>query len=95
MSMNISADPSAVFTALCERYWDFICFEQPISAILAGRSTVDDALFRESIKDHERRVVAAQAMRADLEKIPVESLQGQDRHTHRLMNHDLRMAVEA
>ncbi|MES2489720.1 MAG: DUF885 domain-containing protein [Pseudomonadota bacterium] len=93
--MNTPNNSSAALATLCERYWDFICFEQPLSAILAGRSTVDDLLFRDSLKDQERRVASAKAFRVELEKISFESLQSQDRITHRLLDHDLKIMIQA
>lgn len=93
--MNNPVNSSVTLNDLCKRYWDFICFEQPLSAILAGRSTVDDVLFRDSLKDYERRVASAKIFCAELEEIPFESLQGQDRITHRLLDHDLKIMIRA
>lgn len=93
--MNVSSGASTALMTLCKRYWDFICAEQPITAILAGLSTAGDSLLRESPTDYERRIAAAKAMRADLATIGFESLQDQDRNTYRLLDHDLKIAIRA
>jgi uncharacterized protein (DUF885 family) len=93
--MNTLSDTSKALTALCERYWDCHCFEQPISAILAGRPDAGDILLRESPADYERRIAVARTISADLERIPLEFLQGQERTTHRLLDHDLKIAIRA
>ncbi|HKY90632.1 MAG TPA: DUF885 domain-containing protein [Nevskiaceae bacterium] len=95
MTKPIADRPSLALDALCTRYWDFVCFEQPFVAIMAGRQTAGDALFRESMADHERRAASSRAFLAELEEIPLDALQGQDRQTHRLLEHDLALAVRA
>jgi uncharacterized protein (DUF885 family) len=93
--MTTSGNASATLKALCERYWDNLCTEQPFLAIIAGRPTQETVLFRESLADFDRGVAPAKAFLAELLAIPFESLQGQDRATYRLLEHDLKLALRA
>jgi uncharacterized protein (DUF885 family) len=93
--MKPSGNASATLKALCERYWDNLCVEQPFLAIIAGRPTQDAILFRETLADFNRSVAPAKAFLAELLAIPFESLQGQDGATYRLLEHDLKLALRA
>lgn len=85
------AERSAVdLSELAERYWQFLRFEFPLSAYLAGQANDDPIMFRESPEDHQRRATQADAMLAELRLIPLENLLGQDRITHRLLKRELR-----
>src|SRR5581483_1178114 len=93
--MNTSGNASATLEALCHRYWDNLCLEKPFVAVVAGRPTEEAFLFRETLADFNRNVAHVKAFLAELLAIPFESLQGQDRATYRLLEHDLKLALRA
>src|SRR3569833_3497722 len=90
-----SDSASATLGALCERYWDNLCMEQPFLAIVAGRPTQETLLFRETLADFDRNVASAKSFLTELLTIPFECLQGQDKATYRLLKHDLELALRA
>ncbi|MBK8597830.1 MAG: DUF885 domain-containing protein [Holophagales bacterium] len=84
-----AAPPSAVLADLAARHWEFLCHELPLTAVLAGESTPDSVLFRESPADHERRYRTARVLLAEVEAIPADGLEAEDRATHALLRHEL------
>lgn len=74
---------------LASRYWAFLCEETPVTAILAGERTSDDVLFRESLRDYERRGARAAGFLSELERTPEHGLGAQELATHRLLRHEL------
>ncbi len=91
--MNESAliDPLA---QLAERYWQFSCREQPLSAILAGEKTDDAILFLESPADHDRRCVGARELLDDLLQLPTAGLGARDFATYRLLQRELQTIID-
>lgn len=83
------APPSAALAELAARHWRFLCHELPLTAVLAGESTSDPVLFRESPADHERRYAAAGDLLAAVEAIPADGLGAEDRATRALLRHEL------
>lgn len=81
--------------SLSERHWDNLCLEQPLIAIIAGRPNKATPLFRTFITDHEHAHANAKALLADLQAISFAALQGQDRQTYRLLEHDLKLVLRA
>lgn len=81
--------PAAALADLAARHWRFLCHELPLTAVLAGESTPDPVLFRESPADHERRYRTAGALLAEAEAIPADGLEAEDRATHALLRHEL------
>ena len=69
-SMKASAD----LAQLAQRYWEFTCYEFPLTAISAGEKTVDAVVFREAPQDWSRKSVQAARMLADLRQINGSSL---------------------
>lgn len=90
-----TANTSLTLKALCERYWDHLCIEQPLTAIMAGRPTQETVLFRASLADHAKAAVAAKGFLGELLAIPFASLKGQDRQTWRLLEHDLKQGLRS
>ena len=90
-----SDSASATLGALCERYWDNLCMEQPFLAIVAGRATQETLLFRETLADFDRNVASAKTFLTELLTISFECLQGQDKATYRLLKHDLELVLRA
>ncbi|MBS0421292.1 MAG: DUF885 domain-containing protein [Proteobacteria bacterium] len=74
---------------LATRYWDFECYESPLTAALAGEPTADHVLFRESAADYERRYHKAQAFLQELRSLPPQALSAQSLATYRLLQHEL------
>jgi uncharacterized protein (DUF885 family) len=93
--MNASSPSSKVLKALCKRYWDRLREEQPFIAMISGCPTNEAVLFRETLADFACNADVAKAFLAELLAIPLESLQGQDRATYRLLEHDLKVALRA
>lgn len=91
----MNKDAAAPLTALAEDYWQFICFESPMLAILAGEPTGDAVLFRESPADHDRRAAGAAMLLGRLREIALEGLDIGDRTTHRLMQRELEYCIES
>jgi len=84
--MNSSATPLADLAA---RYWHFLCYEMPLTAIQAGEPVSDSVLFRESETDHSRRRRKAEAFLTELKGIDLISLHAQDRATHQLLRFEI------
>jgi uncharacterized protein (DUF885 family) len=80
---------AAALADLAARHWHFLCHELPLTAVLAGESTPDSVLFRESPADYERRYHAAGVLLAEVEAIPADGLKAGDRATHALLRHEL------
>lgn len=74
---------------LADRYWEFERFEFPLNALLAGQSTSDATVFRESQADHARKDAAAANMLGALAEIDAGALSGGDQATHALLRHEL------
>ncbi len=74
---------------IAERYWQFSCIEQPFSAILAGESTEDAQLFRESEADHDRRRQGAESLLLELGQVSKFNLSAQDLATYSLLQREL------
>ena len=85
---------STALADLAARYWDFRAEEFPIDAISAGRATPATQLMLEAPADHERRAAWARAAMAELETIDLGPLGVQDRATHLLLAHELRLLIE-
>jgi uncharacterized protein (DUF885 family) len=85
---------NAVLADLAARYWTFQCEESPVSAIAAGVPTEAEQLLREAPADFERRAAWARKALAELALIDSAPLSVQDRATHGLLNHELRLVVE-
>jgi uncharacterized protein (DUF885 family) len=94
-NLMTSSSASATLGALCERYWDNLCTEQPFLAVVAGRPTQAAILFRETLADFERNAASAQTFLTELLGIPFECLHGKDRATYRLLKYDLELALRA
>jgi uncharacterized protein (DUF885 family) len=74
---------------LAERFWQFQRHEFPLTAFMAGQPNDDPTMFREGPDDHERRALAAVAMLAELDHIPIDALALADRITYRLLQREL------
>jgi uncharacterized protein (DUF885 family) len=74
---------------LAERYWQFIRFEQPLLAFVAGQLDDETVLFRESLDDHARRIGKAATLRQELAAIDPAGLSPIDRATHHLLSGEL------
>ncbi len=85
----VSMKPSADLAQLAQRYWEFTCYEFPLTAISAGEKTVDAVVFREAPRDWDRKSVQAARMLADLRQINGPSLAPADRATFRLLEREL------
>ena len=92
--MQTSTALADALADLAARYWTFQCEESPITAIAAGVPTEADQLLREAPADFERRAAWAQKALAELASINSVPLSVQDRATHGLLNHELRLLVE-
>ncbi|SMF61154.1 Uncharacterized conserved protein, DUF885 familyt [Allosphingosinicella indica] len=79
---------------LAERYWDFEREETPFGAILAGQPVAGDAVLRESAADHERRIVRARLLLAQVLGISGEDLASQDRATLKLLERELTAVID-
>ena len=79
---------------LAARYWTFQCEEIPINAIAAGVTTDATQLMREAPADHERRAAWARTALDELATIDIKPLGVDDKATHRLLDHELRLLVE-
>jgi len=95
IAMTTNDDASAALKALCERYWDRLCEEQPFVAMVAGRRTESAIVFREGLADVASNVEPTKAFLAELRAIPFEALEGRDRATYRLLEHDLALSLRA
>ncbi len=84
-SMKASAD----LAQLAQRYWEFTCYEFPLTAIGAGEKTVDAVVFREAPQDWDRKSVQAERMLAELRQINGPSLAPADLATFRLLEREL------
>lgn len=74
---------------IADRYWQFICHEQPFSAILAGEKTADPILFRESPADHDRRCATASSLLEEVQRIRTDELSAHENATYALMQREL------
>lgn len=79
---------------LADEYWQFSCREQPFSAILAGESTADAILFRESAADHDRRCEGARQLLEQLLQVPSAVLATQDLASYRLLQRELQTIID-
>jgi uncharacterized protein (DUF885 family) len=88
--MKAASDVRSLTTLaqLAERYWRFVCHENPWVAINAGELTPDAVLFREASADHARRNDTAGALLAELGSIRLDSLAGQERATYQLLQRE-------
>lgn len=86
--------PHAGLADLAERYWAFQCEELPITAIAAGAPSDASQLLREAPADHIRRADWARKALAELAMIEAASLTVEDRATHALLDHELRLSIE-
>lgn len=75
--------------ALVERYWQFLRFEFPLDAFLAGQPNDDPTMFREAPADIERRAERATGLLAELAGVSVANLSFHERNTHRLLAREL------
>lgn len=80
---------AGALAALAERYWQFLRHEFPLNAFLAGQAGEDPTMFREAPADVARRAARAEALRSELDAIPLDHLSSQDRITHRLLQREL------
>ncbi len=88
------SEPSAQLADLAQRYWKLECFESPFSAILAGQSTDDAVLFRESPADHDRRAERAAALLKESQSVSSSRLDPQDHATLTLLRRELQRIVD-
>lgn len=79
---------------LANRYWTFRCKEFPIDAISAGVSTAATQLMLEGPADHERRADWARGALEELADLPIQGLGVDDRATHLLLEHELRLLID-
>lgn len=93
--MTTSSYYSQQLKALCARYWEHLCFQQPLIAIMAGRPDQSGVLLRSAPADFERASAADRAFLCDLHAIPFAELRGQDRQAYRLLEHDLKLGLRA
>jgi uncharacterized protein (DUF885 family) len=75
--------------ALAAEYWEFRLREYPTVAHDVGDARYRRLLFRESIADHDRRAAEASGFLARLARVPLEAIEGRDRHSHRLLAREL------
>lgn len=80
---------------LAERYWQFVRYEQPFLAFMAGQLDDETVLFREGLADHARRIAGAAALRRELDLIDPSDLSSTDRATHKLLAGELDEVAEA
>lgn len=86
--------PNTALADLAERYWAFQCKEMPIDAIAAGVATDAEQLLHDAPADHERRAAWARRALEELAAIDRVALDIQDRATHGLLHHELRLLAE-
>jgi uncharacterized protein (DUF885 family) len=86
--------PVHTVAELAERYWQFLREETPLVAFTAGQP-LGDELLRESPQDHQRRAQAARVLLDDSASIDANSLPAPERASLLLMQHDLKLAIEA
>lgn len=79
---------------LAARYWTFQCEELPINAISAGVATDATQLMKEAPFDHERRADWARKALVELAALDIAALGVEDRASHLLLGHELRLMVE-
>jgi uncharacterized protein (DUF885 family) len=79
--------------ALAADYWEFRLREHPTVAHDLGDARYRQLLFRESIADHDRRAAEASTFLARLARVPIDALEGHDRHSHRLLARELNSLV--
>jgi uncharacterized protein (DUF885 family) len=87
--MTIKDSPSQRVARLAERYWEFECYELPLSAALAGVDLPDAVLFRESAQDHARRDQRASVLLGEAEQIDARTLTAQEKGTLALLQREL------
>ena len=71
-----------------DRLRQFEIYESPFAAIVAGEETNDDALFRDSLEDFDRKADRATEFLRRLEDISLDALGPQDRATYGLMQRE-------
>lgn len=91
----MNTGPAGRLEELSRDYWELICYETPMTAILAGESPDDPQLFRESPEDHDRRAAAASTLLKQLSAISLDGLAAADTVTHTLLTRELENLVES
>ncbi len=74
---------------LASRYWQFLRYEFPFNALIAGEPLNEPTLFREAPSDFARRADVARIFQAELASISLSSLSQKDRITYRLLDREL------
>ncbi len=87
--------PSTQLAELAADYWEFTCYESPMTAILAGETTVDTVIFRESPADHDRRAAGATTLLSRLQAISPSTLTGSESQTRELMQRELQHLIDS
>lgn len=73
---------------IADRYWEFVCEERPVVALLAGQPT-GFQLLREAPADHLRRASRAERLLEELRPFKPGDLETADRATLLLLRHEL------
>ncbi len=87
--MTLADSPARQLADLAGRYWQFECYELPLSAAMAGVALPDAVLFRESADDHARRDRRAAELLAEAGQIEAARLTAQERATLSLLQREL------
>lgn len=94
MSQNT---PAMALDFLADRYWNFLCEETPLAAVLAGCDVATDYIFRESLDDHRRRYDFAAALTSAVAAIEPDKLDFSRRISLELLEselHDFKLSFE-